>query len=99
MKKSIIAIGMLAMFTACSESTTTSTVDSTEEVKVYSADQLAEGSSIYSSKCTTCHKAKIIDDYTEKRWSKVLPNMAKKAELNPNELELVQAYVASELVN
>ena len=99
MKKSIFAIATLTLLAACSESTTTATVETTEEAKVYSAEDIKQGGSIYASKCSTCHDAMVIDDYSKERWSKILPGMSKKAKLNPNETELVQAYVNSELEN
>lgn len=74
---------------------TTDTVETTAEM---SADA-AKGAEIYSSKCTQCHGAKIIDNYSKERWDQVLPNMINKAKLDENDAAKVTAYVEWELNN
>lgn len=54
---------------------------------------LNEGHNIYMTKCTQCHGAKEIEDYTEERWNPILDNMARKAKLTDVEKETVKHYI------
>jgi len=58
------------------------------------AARLETGRAIYLSSCTKCHQAKAIYAYTAENWSgKIIPKMAKKAQLQPEETEMLRAYV------
>lgn len=61
--------------------------------------QLERGRSIYVSffKCGLCHRPKPVYDYDVEQWSDdILPRMAKKARLKPEDYAAVLAYVTSE---
>ena len=53
------------------------------------------GSSIYSAKCTKCHAAKTVSNYTMRQWDSILKNMVPKAKLSNEEEEQVTAYIRS----
>lgn len=59
--------------------------------------ELAAGQSIYGNKCSTCHSAKKITDYSAAQWSTILPEMTEAAKLNEEESSMVSAYVYWEL--
>jgi len=58
---------------------------------------LSDGHNIYMTKCTQCHGAKEIEDYTEERWNPILDNMARKAKLTDVEKETVKQYIIATL--
>lgn len=63
--------------------------------KSISQQPVALGKQIYFSKCTTCHTAQPVRNYSDARWVHILDEMAPKAELSPAEKIAVLAYVQS----
>ena len=62
------------------------------------AERLDAGRAVYigETKCARCHNPKPVYEYTAKDWSgSILPRMAKKAKLTPDEYESVLAYVTA----
>lgn len=60
--------------------------------------QVQKGREIYVSffKCAMCHRPKPVYDYSPDTWQNdILPRMAKKARLSPEEYDAVLAYVTS----
>ena len=56
--------------------------------------KLETGREIYATSCTKCHGPARIDRRTDEKWSqKVLPVMCKMANLNPEQIEAITAYV------
>ena len=56
------------------------------------------GREVYVSflKCGMCHRPKPVYDYDPETWKQdILPRMAKKARLKPDDYTAVQAYVTS----
>ncbi|MDX2359832.1 MAG: hypothetical protein QNK23_03430 [Crocinitomicaceae bacterium] len=103
MKKSIFVISTLILFAACSEKTTTAVVDTEtkpdQSLAMAPTAEIGQGKTIFESKCTTCHEAKVIDDYKVEKWPKLLTNMAKRAELSEADESLVESYINWELSN
>jgi hypothetical protein len=63
-------------------------------------EQLATGRRLYISeyKCARCHSPKPIKSHTADEWAnKILPKMAKKANLTPMENDCLLAYVTAVL--
>ncbi|MBL8891435.1 MAG: cytochrome c [Planctomycetaceae bacterium] len=59
---------------------------------------LASGRKIYVSflKCAMCHRPKPVSDYSAEMWAEdILPRMAKKARLSPEQYADVLAYVTA----
>lgn len=56
-------------------------------------DQLNQGYSIYSDKCTECHGMKKPEDFSVEDWNKIMPSMGKKARLDSNQYNLVYHYI------
>jgi len=98
MKKILFGIGIVATAVACSPKTTsTPTPPPVDTVEASMSTEASAGKSIYSKSCTTCHAAKIIDNFTEQQWAGILPDMASKAELDEAQTMQVAAFVEWEL--
>ena len=90
----------LAITISCSQMPveTAAPVLSPEPGSKVSQEDLAAGRAIYVSKekCAHCHNPKPVNSYTAKDWKKaILPVMADKAKLKPEEYELLAAYVTA----
>lgn len=57
------------------------------------AQQIAEGQTIYTTKCIRCHSAKSVDSEPEEEWGPIMDRMAPKAKLTAQENENVKRYV------
>jgi len=56
-------------------------------------NRLREGHKIYTSFCADCHAPRQVDKITARDWKEHIPKMFKKAELYPEEIELVTYYI------
>ena len=100
MKKSIILLGTAFALFACSESTSTGVAEEVNyEITNPTEAQLNQGKELYSTRCTECHDAKVIDNFTKEQWNVILPKMSKKAKLSGEDNALVHAYVYWEIDN
>lgn len=59
----------------------------------HSPQMLQRGRAIYISQCATCHVAEPIAAYTVEQWRSILPDMADRTNLSPQETADVSAYV------
>jgi cytochrome c5 len=60
-----------------------------------SVDQLNQGRSLFMARCIECHALPVVGAHSVARWRKVLPKMAPRARLQPNEEEAVLAYLVA----
>ena len=51
------------------------------------------GKNVYATKCTKCHAAKVVENYTAERWTGILKSMIPKAKLDDTESAQVTAFV------
>lgn len=56
-------------------------------------ESLAEGHTIYTTKCTKCHADKGITSRSEAEWGRAIAEMAPKANLTDGEKETLTRYV------
>lgn len=54
---------------------------------------LERGRKIYLTKCTACHVAEPVHDYTAAQWAEILPEMNIETNLNPAQAAEVKAYI------
>lgn len=94
--KALIFMGTLALV-SCSPKTTT--VGTEEKNLDFPNEIVEEGYNLQAQYCTRCHKLKTVDNYTREQWDKILPNMAKKAKLTPEQEATVNEYINWELNN
>lgn len=59
------------------------------------ADELKEGQTIYTTKCTACHQAFNIAEFGEKKWLHEIDDMSPKAKLNPEQKLKLTKYILS----
>lgn len=77
---------------ATTTNTTTTTVTTTTAVKTETAE-VSAGKNIYVTKCTRCHEAKPMGNWTAQQWVPILDDMARRARLDDTEKSNVRAYV------
>jgi mono/diheme cytochrome c family protein len=51
------------------------------------------GKNVYATKCTKCHAAKVVENYTAEKWVGILASMIPKAKLDDTESAQVTAFV------
>lgn len=51
------------------------------------------GKTVYATKCTKCHAAKVVENYTVEKWAGILHSMIPKAKLDETEAAQVTAFV------
>ncbi len=56
-------------------------------------EQLNAGFKFYTAKCSGCHFLPVPNEYSEKRWLMILPEMSEKSKLSHEEYDLIQKYV------
>jgi cytochrome c5 len=59
------------------------------------AEELRTGQSIYEIKCTACHNAPVIEEFSEKKWLHEIDDMSPKAMLTADEKLKLTKYVLS----
>src|SRR5690242_7294465 len=59
------------------------------------AEDLKRGQSIYSTKCTECHKNFEITRFSEKKWLHEIDDMSPKAKLTPDEKLALTKHILS----
>lgn len=54
---------------------------------------LAQGRSIYVTRCVACHTPEAVDAHTPAEWDRILPRMSKEAKLTSEQHDAVRAYI------
>ena len=96
MKKVIIPVVVAFIGFACSIKASKSVTEATipSETTVSSDKAVIDaGHTIFTTKCTQCHKEKPIHKWTYEKLRPILGSMVKKAKLNTEEIAQVSAYV------
>ncbi len=57
------------------------------------AEALSRGRKTYLTRCTTCHSAQAVRDYSLKEWERIIPEMCRLAKLSPAQSADIRAYV------
>lgn len=60
---------------------------------MYAEADLVAGKTIYETKCSKCHGAKPLDNWTVEGWKPILKSMIPKARLDSTQAAQVTAYV------
>ena len=58
-----------------------------------SAESLERGRQYFLGTCDNCHKYPDLPHYSEEKWPPIMQRMGKKAELTPEETELVLRFI------
>ena len=90
MKKRILFASLLVL-AAC----TPKTVEITEKVESteFPSEDIAQGNKLYQENCGRCHKHKVVTNYNEDQWKKIVPKMAAKSKLDETDENKVLQYV------
>ena len=96
----MLAVGTLVLILGIAQgcSTVPTSVAAPLPAHVPDNSSIASGRKIYVSllKCAMCHRPKPVSDYSAETWSEdILPRMAKKARLSPQQYAQVLTYVTS----
>ena len=87
----------VSMIISCAKKNTPSTTASNEPSIVsknaINESDIAAGHQLYDQNCNKCHRLFLPDEFKEKRWDRILDEMAPKARLNDAEKQKVLAYV------
>lgn len=91
MKKSIVITIFSAAFTvSCGPKSTAVT-----EPKFSSAENLAQGKTVFENSCNRCHKLPDPAKHDDQGWIKTLSRMAPKAKLTDEQHQMVYDYLIS----
>jgi cytochrome c5 len=63
--------------------------------KYTSAEQLAQGKTVFENSCNRCHKLPNPEKHDDMGWIKTLSRMAPKAKLNTEQHQMVYDYLIS----
>ncbi|MFA7274891.1 MAG: septal ring lytic transglycosylase RlpA family protein [Crocinitomicaceae bacterium] len=77
----------------------TSMMIPTVEAPLEMTENVLMGKDLMDQNCIHCHKLHAVNDFSQAKWAKVLPNMAKKANITPEAEEKINAYVQWKLQN
>lgn len=89
----ILAIAAYAAV-ACARKTITA---ATEPAEKNLSEAAMAGKTLYSENCGKCHKLPEINSYSEEKWRQIVPPMARKAKLAPEQEKQVMSYVIESL--
>jgi hypothetical protein len=56
-------------------------------------EQMEKGYSLYVGKCGGCHYLHKPNEYSEKKWMEILPEMGKEAKVDQEQYDLILRYV------
>ena len=95
--KILFFITLSALFVCCSPVLFKLTTEDVDFAKTkwndVSIEQLNRGCSLYIGKCAGCHFLHTPNEFTEKEWLELLPEMSSKAKLTQEQNDLVMKYV------
>lgn len=75
---------------------TSQPVPTKEEVSTqFTAEQLAQGRTVWENNCANCHKLYPADKHDAAGWNKTLKRMIHRAKMTEEEGTLVRAYLIS----
>ena len=88
----------VSLIISCAKKNTPSTTAASNEPSIVSKNainesDIAAGHQLYDQNCNKCHRLFSPDEFKEKRWDRILDEMAPKARLSDTEKQKVLAYV------
>ena len=102
MKKNTVIISLLLSLSLASTCSTSKKTTASKngnrnetEIKVpnYTPAELAEGKTLWESKCDRCHKLYLPESFTKAKWEGILPRMNKRSKLNEEDAGKVRGYI------
>ncbi len=96
MNKIIVFGACISFLIACSPKTTEAPMKF-EPSKKSLSESAMKGEKLYIEHCGKCHKLEPIHEFSEARWKRIVPDMAKKSKLNDEQESFILTYVLEEL--
>jgi len=106
MKNAIVLSATLIafLFTSCKTTESVTAVEPDKSTpttvgpeKKTLSDAAVIGRSLYQEHCDKCHALPAVGDYSEKKWSHIVPDMCNKAELDAAQEQSIMTYVMEQL--
>lgn len=91
MKKIIFSISIFT-FLGCAPKTA-EVADAKKSAPAVPTGEAAEGLALYETNCVKCHELPVIGRYSKEKWQKIVPAMAKEAQLDAVQESKIAAYV------
>ena len=92
------------LFTSCKTTESVTAVEpeksnpsTVEPEKKTLSDAAVIGQSLYQEHCDKCHELPTVSNYSEKKWSHIVPDMSHKAELDAVQEQSIMSYVMEQL--
>lgn len=92
MKKIVLLLSVIALWSCSSSKTTTAETKTVADVAVL--PELAEGKSLYENNCAKCHKLFNPKDFSAEEWKPIVLKMQKKAKIDDATREKIYAYLS-----
>ena len=58
-----------------------------------SSEKLMNGRTLYINKCGSCHNLHLPEQYTQKQWLKVMPELEKKSKITDEETKQITDFL------
>lgn len=94
MKKLLLAASFVGLLSVSCTPKSTATAEAPKSV-TSTAEQIAQGKTIYENACKRCHDLPEPTQYTSVQWVGIMNSMAPKAKLNDEQHQWVYDYVVS----
>ncbi|KUJ57462.1 c-type cytochrome [Chryseobacterium aquaticum] len=94
MKKLFLAASFVGLLSVSCTPKSTATAEAPKSV-TSTAEQIAQGKTIYENACKRCHDLPEPTRYTSVQWVGIMNSMAPKAKLNDEQHQWVYDYVVS----
>ena len=90
-KNSLLVLA-LALVVGCSTALYMPTSVDADRAGV-SPEKLMNGRTLYINKCGSCHNLHLPEQYTQKQWLKVMPEMQKKSKITDEETKQITDFL------
>ena len=89
--RKVILFGALLTLAACTPKT--AEISEKPVSSEFPSEDIAQGSALYQEHCGKCHKHKVVTDYNQEQWKKIVPNMAAKSKLDATQENKILQFV------
>jgi hypothetical protein len=91
--KKVLVLSVLIVFIAAACHKKAAPTTAVPAAAAPDAALVEAGKNVYATKCTKCHAAKVVENYTAEKWVGILAAMIPKAKLDDTETAQVTAFV------
>jgi mono/diheme cytochrome c family protein len=91
MKKILLPLTLLTLISCAPKNA--EVVETKKSEPVVPAGEAAEGLVLFETNCGKCHELPVVGRYSKEKWQKIVPAMAKEAQLDAAQESKIAAYV------